>query len=62
MVGCVNSSVADFQAAVTDLQRFEQLWPGLAASFITHRLTGLQAALDLPNAAHGAVKAVIDLA
>lgn len=62
MVGCVNSSVADFRAAVDDLHRFEQLWPGLTASLITRRLHGLEAAVGLPHAARGAVKAVIDLA
>lgn len=61
MVGSVNSSVADFRAAVDDLGRFEERWPGLAASMITHRLTSLAAALDLPSVTNGAVKAVIDV-
>lgn len=61
MVGSVNSSIADFTAAVADLQRFDELWPGLAASMITHRLHGLDAALSLPDAASGSVKTVIEL-
>lgn len=38
VVGSVNSGIEDFEAAVTRLDRFEQLWPGLAASIITHRI------------------------
>ena len=38
IVGSVNSGIEDFVAAVTRLDHFEQLWPGLAASIITHRI------------------------
>lgn len=38
VVGSVNSGIEDFEAAVVRLDRFEQLWPGLAASIITHRI------------------------
>ena len=61
MVGSVNSSLADFQAAVDDLQLFDQLWPGLAESMITHRIPGLEAAIDLERLSEGAVKAVIEI-
>ena len=61
MVGSVNSSLADFRAAVDDLQRFDQLWPGLAESMITHRIPGLEAAIDLERLSEGAVKAVIEI-
>jgi threonine dehydrogenase-like Zn-dependent dehydrogenase len=61
LVGSVNSSIADFNAAVADLQRFNELWPGLAASMITHRLPNLEAALGLPAAANGSVKTVIEI-
>jgi threonine dehydrogenase-like Zn-dependent dehydrogenase len=61
MVGSVNSSLADFRAAVADLQRFDQLWPGLTEILITHRLNGLEEALDLSESIHGAVKAVIEI-
>lgn len=61
MVGAVNSSIADFRAAIGDLQAFDRLWPGLAESLITHRIQGLDAASALPGAAAGAVKAVIEI-
>lgn len=60
-VGSVNSSLADFAAAVADLQRFDELWPGLTESMITRRLSGLDAALGLPDASLGSLKTVIDL-
>jgi len=61
MVGSVNSSLADFQAAVNDLQLFDELWPGLPESMITHRIPGLEAAIDLERFAEGAVKAVVEI-
>lgn len=61
MCGSVNSSLADFRAAVADLERIESRWPGLAASLITHRLPGLESALDLPGNIGGAIKAVIEV-
>lgn len=61
MVGSVNSSLADFRAAVEDLARFEALWPGLSSRLITNRLPGLEGALTLPDAMRGHIKTVIDL-
>jgi threonine dehydrogenase-like Zn-dependent dehydrogenase len=61
MVGSVNSTVADFQAAITDLLQFEQRWPGLTGRMITHRLGSLDEAVDLMTTTRGAIKAVVDL-
>jgi len=61
MVGSVNSSSADFRAAVDDLQRFEQLWPGVTERLITHRLKGLDAGLNLMESTRGAIKAIIEV-
>ena len=60
-VGSVNSSLTDFASAVRDLQRFEELWPGLTSTLITRRLKGLDQALGLPDASLGSLKTVIDL-
>jgi threonine dehydrogenase-like Zn-dependent dehydrogenase len=60
-VGSVNSSLTDFASAVHDLQRFETLWPGLTGSMITRRLSGLESALDLPEAGLGSLKTVIEV-
>ena len=38
VVGSVNAGLEDFGAAVQRLDTFEHLWPGLAASLITHRV------------------------
>ncbi len=38
VLGSVNAGREDWDAAVTDLDRFEELWPGLAASLITTRI------------------------
>ena len=60
-VGSVNSSLTDFGNAVRDLQRFEELWPGLTGGMITRRLSGLDGALGLPEASRGSLKTVVDL-
>jgi hypothetical protein len=61
MVGSVNSSLADFRAAVFDLQRFEQLWPGVAARLITHRVLGLSDAVHVMELRGEIIKAIIEL-
>ncbi len=38
VVGSINAGVEDFAAAADRLDLFEQHWPGLAASMITHRI------------------------
>jgi glucose 1-dehydrogenase len=38
VVGSVNAGAVDFTNAVTRLEHFDELWPGLAASLITSRL------------------------
>ena len=61
MVGAVNSSAADFRAAIVDMQRFEDRWPGALAALITHRLPGLAAGVNLMESTRGAIKAVIEI-
>jgi threonine dehydrogenase-like Zn-dependent dehydrogenase len=61
MVGSVNSSLADFRAAVADLGRFELAWPGLATKLITRRIQSFEEAKGLPGLMQGQVKAIIDL-
>ncbi len=60
VVGSVNAGMVDFANAVESLARFEDLWPGLTASMITHRFTlgdDLSAATGkLP----GGIKSVIE--
>ncbi len=60
VVGTVNAGMVDFTNAVASLERFEDLWPGLAARMITHRFTlddDLdQATGNLP----GGIKSVIE--
>jgi threonine dehydrogenase-like Zn-dependent dehydrogenase len=38
VVGSVNSGREDFEAAARTIEMFEELWPGLASSLITHRI------------------------
>jgi len=61
MVGSVNSTDADFRAAIADLQEIERRWPGLAARLITHRLTSLDEAVGLMESTRGAIKAIVAL-
>lgn len=39
VVGSINAGMVDFTNAVASLERFEDLWPGLTGSMITHRFT-----------------------
>jgi glucose 1-dehydrogenase len=61
VVGSANSSAADFRAAVADLQRFEELWPGLTSRLITQRLPNLEAALSFLESTKDDIKAVVEL-
>ena len=61
MVGSVNSTDADFRAAIADLQEIERRWPGLAGRLITHRLTSLEEAVGLMEQTRGAIKAIVAL-
>jgi threonine dehydrogenase-like Zn-dependent dehydrogenase len=60
MVGSVNSTAGDFQAAVADLQAVEERWPGLAHRLITHRLSSLEEAVGLMESTKDAIKAVVE--
>jgi hypothetical protein len=62
MVGSVNSSVADFKAAIADMQVWEKMWPGALEKMLTHRIQGLANATDLMESTKGAIKAVIHIA
>lgn len=60
VVGSVNAGMEDFDAAAKRLDNFERLWPGLAASVITHRVPvdgDLSAILHEPE---GAIKTVVE--
>jgi threonine dehydrogenase-like Zn-dependent dehydrogenase len=60
MLGSVNSAHEDFMAGVARLSRFEERWPGLTESLITHRLDGLdQAAAAI--AERSGIKTVVEL-
>jgi glucose 1-dehydrogenase len=61
MVGSVNSTDADFRAAIADLQAIERRWPGLATRLITHRLASLDEAVWLMESTRGAIKAIVAL-
>jgi threonine dehydrogenase-like Zn-dependent dehydrogenase len=60
VVGSVNSGREDFEAAAETLDVFEQHWPGLAASIITHHIPfdgDLGVILDEPK---DAIKVVVE--
>ena len=61
VVGCVNSAKEDFELAVVDLGRFEQLWPGLAGRLITRRVPGLAEYRQILEQPAGDIKTVIDI-
>lgn len=61
MVGSVNSGAEDFELGLSDLARFEDLWPGLTARLITRRLAGLTAYEEIAGSGRGGVKTVIEL-
>jgi threonine dehydrogenase-like Zn-dependent dehydrogenase len=60
IVGSVNAGMVDFTNAVESLERFEQLWPGLTETMITHRFT-LDDDLVAATGNHpGGIKSVIE--
>jgi len=61
VVGSVNSAREDFTAAVSDLARFETLWPGLTGRLITHRLNGLTEIDRIASEISGGIKTVIEM-
>ena len=61
MVGSVNSTAADFRAAIGDLLEFERRWAGLATRLITYRMRSLQEAVGLMESTRGAIKAIVEL-
>ena len=61
MVGSVNSTAADFRAAIGDLQEFDRRWPGLASRLITNRMASLDEAVGLMESTRGAIKAIVEL-
>jgi threonine dehydrogenase-like Zn-dependent dehydrogenase len=61
VAGSVNSAREDFELAVQDLARWEQLWPGLASRFITRRLHGLADYARILDKPAGDIKTVIDV-
>jgi len=60
IVGSVNAGMEDFTNAVARLGRFEELWPGLAASMITHRFTLDDDLLAATGNLPGGIKSVIE--
>ena len=61
MVGSVNSAHEDFTAGVADLGRFEQLWPGLTARLITHRLNGFADHARIAGEIDEGIKTVVEI-
>jgi threonine dehydrogenase-like Zn-dependent dehydrogenase len=60
VVGSVNAGMEDFTNAVASLGRFEGLWPGLAASMITHRFTIDDDLVAATGKLPGGIKSVIE--
>jgi hypothetical protein len=61
VVGTVNAGKRDFEAAIADLERFEQRWPGAVPALITGRHRPESALYLLFNAPKG-IKDVIAFA
>lgn len=60
VVGSVNAGMVDFANAVQSLARFEELWPGLTASMITHRFTLDDDLAVVTGKLPGGIKSVIE--
>jgi threonine dehydrogenase-like Zn-dependent dehydrogenase len=60
IVGSVNAGMVDFANAVESLDRFEQLWPGLTESMITHRFTLDDDLIAATGKLEGGIKSVIE--
>lgn len=64
VVGTVNASRIDFEAAVRDLATAEARWPGWLAGLLTHRIEGLDKGVDALDllGSPGVIKVVIEVA
>ncbi|MBA2469799.1 MAG: glucose 1-dehydrogenase [Chloroflexia bacterium] len=60
VVGSVNAGMVDFANAVESLGRFEDLWPGLTESMITHRFTLDDDLASATGKLPGGIKSVIE--
>lgn len=60
MFGSVNSAREDFVAGVADLATFEQRWPGLTATLITHRLTAFEDVASIGEHVEDGIKTTIE--
>lgn len=60
VVGSVNAGMVDFVSAVESLDRFEQFWPGLTESMITHRFTPDDDLVAATSNIPGGIKTVIE--
>lgn len=64
VVGSVNAARTDFERGVSDLAMAESFWPGWLASFVTHRVEGLEAydeMIRLLTDARDAIKIVVEV-
>jgi len=62
LVGSVNSAHEDFVSGVSDLIRFETLWPGTTARLITHRLRAFDDVTLMHGATKDGIKTVVEFA
>ena len=60
VVGSVNAGMVDFVNAVESLDRFEQRWPGLTETMITHRFTPDDDLVAATSNIPGGIKSVIE--
>lgn len=60
VLGSVNAGREDWDAAVADLDRFEELWPGLARSLITTRIPFDGDVTPIATGGAGGIKTVVE--
>ncbi len=60
VLGSINAGRQDWDAAVADLDRFEELWPGLAASLITARIPFDGDLSPIATGGAGGIKTVVE--
>jgi threonine dehydrogenase-like Zn-dependent dehydrogenase len=60
VVGSVNAGMIDFTNAVESLGRFEELWPGLTGTMITHRFLPTDDLVQATGKLPGGIKSVIE--
>jgi len=60
VVGSVNAAHEDFVHGVSDLARFETLWPGTTVRLITHRLRAFDDISSMAVAANDGIKTVVE--